>query len=167
MHHRIDDRVHFPLRQVLMIATLIIIAFATWYVLDETLRSSGKDIAWYPAKTSCDLHRSGCDVQLGEHGKLRLALERNKIVPLEPLAIDVRLQDIEAERVLVEFEGRGMDMGLNRFVLEAIGDGHFRGLGQFGVCTREVMPWRIRVLIEGAKGRRLGSWFDIEIQRRS
>lgn len=98
MHHRIDDRAYFPLRQVLMTVTLIIIAFAAWYVLNETLRSGGKDIAWYPAETSCDLHQDACHVQLGEHGDLRLALER-KIAPLEPLIIDVQLQGI---KVLVE-----------------------------------------------------------------
>ncbi len=148
-----------------MAITLIIIAAALWYALNETLGDGGKDIAWYPGETSCDLHRDACHAQLGEHGDLRLALERD-IAPLEPVIIDVRLQNIDAEGVLVAFEGRDMDMGLNRFVLEAVGDGHFRGLGQFGACSLEVMPWRIKVLVESGQGR-MGSWFDIDISRRS
>ncbi|MGC3873892.1 hypothetical protein ACPF7Z_11550 [Halomonas sp. GXIMD04776] len=165
MQQRVDDRARFPLLQVLMTATLIILVIAVWYALNETLRGGGKDIAWYPSETSCDLHRDACHAQLGEHGDLRLALER-EIAPLEPVIIDVWLQNIEAERVVVMFDGRDMDMGINRFVLDDVGDGHFRGLGQFGVCSLEVMPWRIKVLVESAQGR-LGSWFDIDVQRRS
>ena len=57
-----------------------------------------------------------------------------------------------------------MNMGLNRFVLDDLGGGHFHGLGRLGICSESAMPWRAQVLVETAHGRK-GSWFDFEVQR--
>ncbi|SHF28919.1 hypothetical protein SAMN02745148_02240 [Modicisalibacter ilicicola DSM 19980] len=165
MQPRIGDSGTFPLRNLLTVITLAILLMAVWYLFAHYLRSGGKDIAWYPPETPCNLHRGACHAPLGEQARLHLALG-SEIAPLEPLPIEVRLEGAEAERVVVLFEGRGMDMGLHRFVLDAVSADRFRGLGQFGVCSLKVMPWRIKVLVDTADGRK-GSWFDIEVRRRS
>lgn len=165
MQRQDDDSARSPLLNLLIIVTLVTIVVALWYLLDYYLRGSTQDTTWYPPRAPCDLHRGPCRADLGMHAELQLSLG-DELRPLAPLDIDVRLAGVEAERVVVEFVGRDMHMGLNRFVLNDMGDGHFHGRGQLGACGEEVMAWRAQVLIETAEGRK-GSWFDVEVQRRS
>ena len=160
-----DDSARSPLLKLLIIVTLATIVVALWYLVDYYLRSNTEDITWYPPQVPCDLHRSACQADLGLHADLRLSLGK-ELQPLQPLEIDVHLHGIEAEQVVVEFVGRNMDMGLNRYVLDDLGNGHFRGRGQFGNCNEDIIPWRAQVMIETANGRK-GSWFDVDIRRRA
>lgn len=160
-----DDNARSPLFKLLIIVTLLTVVVALWYLLDYYLRGSSQDTTWYPPSTPCDLTQSACHADLGMRAELWLTLGEEP-VPLDPLDIDVRVQGIEAERVVVDFIGRNMNMGINRFVLSDQGNGHFKGQGQLGVCSVDEMPWRAQVLIETADGRR-GSWFDFEVKRRS
>lgn len=160
-----DDNARSPLFKLLIIVTLLTVVVALWYLLDYYLRGSSQDTTWYPPSAPCDLATTTCHADLGIGAQLWLTLGEEP-VPLEPLDIAVRLQGIEAERVIVEFIGRNMNMGINRFVLSDHGNGHFKGRGQLGICSEDVMPWRAQVLVETENARR-GSWFDFEVQRRS
>lgn len=165
MQRQDDDNARSPLLNLLIIVTLVTVVVALGYLLDYYLRGSREDTTWYPPSMPCDLQRGTCHADLGLHASMRLALG-NELVPLAPIDIDVHLEGIDAERVVVEFVGRNMNMGLNRFVLSEQGDGHFRGQGQLGVCAEDVMPWRAQILVETASGRK-GSWFDFDMPRRS
>ncbi|TDX28672.1 hypothetical protein DFO67_10951 [Modicisalibacter xianhensis] len=165
MSRQDDDNARSPLLNLLIIVTLATIVVALWYLVDYYVRGSTEDIIWYPPQVPCDLHRDACQADLGVHADMRLSLGSD-LEPLEPLEIDVHLQGIEAKQVVVEFVGRNMNMGLNRYILDDMGNGHFRGLGQFGVCREDIMPWRAQVTIETADGRK-GSWFDVDIRRRA
>ncbi|MEC9484091.1 MAG: hypothetical protein UMU75_12360 [Halomonas sp.] len=165
MHRQDDDNARSPLLKLLIIVTLATMVVALGYLLDYYLRGSREDITWYPPRMPCDLHLDACRADLGLHAALSLALEA-PLQPRQPVDIDVRLEGIDAERVVVEFVGRNMNMGFNRFELQPMGNGHFHGQGRFAACREEIMPWRAQVLIETAQGRK-GSWFDVDIRRRS
>lgn len=164
MHRQDDESAHSPLLNLLIIVTLVTIVVALGYLLDYYFRGSTEDITWYPPRGPCDLHRGACYADLGVHADIRLSLGE-ELRPLQPLDIDVHLEGVDAERVVIEFIGRNMNMGFNRYVLDNQGDGHFRGQGQLGICSEEVMPWRAQVLVETAEGRK-GSWFDVDVKRR-
>ncbi len=74
------------------------------------------------------------------------------------------MDGIQATQVDVDFIGRDMDMGINRFGLTPGSPGHFQGQGQVGICTQSVMPWRARVILDTAEGK-VGSWFDFDVIR--
>lgn len=152
-----------PLLNLLILVTLATVVVALWYLADYYLRGSSDDVTWYPPTMPCDLHQGACAASLGMRSRLSLAFD-GELRALETLPIEVRLEGVEAETVIVELVGRNMHMGISRFILEAQGDGVFRGDGQIGICTEAVMPWRAQVVVETPEGRK-GSWFDFDIKR--
>lgn len=155
-----------PLLRLLIILTLLTLAVALWYLTRYGLRDEA-EVQWHPpVEAPCDLQAAPCSARLGQGIALRLAVESDgPIRALERLPLEVRLTGIPAESARVDFVGRAMDMGLHRFPLEAVGGGVFRGEGQITICTRAVMPWRAKVVVDTPQGR-LGSWFDFEVARR-
>lgn len=152
-----------PLLNLLIMVTLATVVVAMWYLGNYYLRGSSDDVTWYPPSSPCDLHQGACVASLGMASRLSLNFD-GELRELEILPIEVRLEGVEAEAVTVELVGRNMHMGVNRFILEAQGNGVFRGDGQIGICTEAVMPWRAQVVVETPDGRK-GSWFDFDIKR--
>lgn len=154
----------FPVLTTLILVTGIALVAFGWYALSHWIRG-GDDVTWYPPEQECNLHQEGCTATLGDRGKVALKVATDgRIEALDPLPLEVAVQGINARSATVDFIGRGMDMGLNRFPLEADGPNRFSGLGQLGACTREVMPWRARIILETPSGR-IGSWFDFDVAR--
>jgi len=154
----------FPALKVLILVTGLALAACTWYVFANWLRDDS-DIGWFSPSGECNLHQTPCSVTLGDKGHLTLAIDTDgRIEALEVLPLDVEVEGVAPSQVTVDFVGRGMDMGLNRFALTATAPGHFHGQGQVGVCTQAVMPWRARVILETPDGK-LGSWFDFDVTR--
>jgi len=154
----------FPVLKVLILVTGIALAALSWYAFSHWLRSDG-DITWYPPSAECDLHTEPCSVTLADKGSLTFSVNVDgRIESLEILPLNVSTQGMEVSAVDVDFVGRTMDMGINRFSLAETQDGQFHGQGQLGVCTLSVMPWRARVILETPDGR-MGSWFDFDVIR--
>ncbi|KAE8437857.1 hypothetical protein [Vreelandella piezotolerans] len=154
----------FPALKVLILVTGLALAACTWYVFANWLRDD-RDIVWFIPNGECNLHRAPCSATLGDKGELTLTIDTDgRIEALEVLPLDVEVEGVNPRHVTVDFVGRDMDMGLNRFALTATAPGHFHGQGQVGVCTQAVMPWRARVILETPDGK-LGSWFDFDVTR--
>lgn len=154
-----------PLLRLLIIATLLTLAVALWYLFRYSLQDE-EEVRWTPPSRACDLQAGPCTTTLAEGVSLTLDVAGDAPVrALEVLPLRVRLDGLTADAVVVTFEGRDMDMGLHRFPLQAAGDGLFRGEGQVAICTEAVMPWRAKVVVDTPRGR-LGSWFDFTVVRR-
>jgi len=154
----------FPVLQVLILVTGIALAALSWYGFSHWLRSDG-DVTWYPPSDTCDLHTETCSTKLGDKGSLTLAVDADgRIESLEILPLTVTTQGMDVSAAEVDFIGRNMDMGINRFPLSATQNGDFHGQGQLSVCTLSVMPWRARVIVDTPDGR-LGTWFDFDVIR--
>ncbi|GGX84775.1 hypothetical protein GCM10007160_10080 [Litchfieldella qijiaojingensis] len=162
--HSDDDTHRSPLLKLLIVVTLITMVVALWYLVDYYLRGSSEDVTWYPPTKPCDLQQGPCEASLGLDARLVLDIE-GELQALETLPVEVQVEGIEATAVMVEFVGRNMNMGFNRFPLTLQEEGRFRGDAQIGVCTEAVMPWRAQVIIETSDGRK-GSWFDFNVRRR-
>lgn len=158
------DGARFPVLRVLILVTGIALAAFSWYALSNWLRSDD-DVTWYPPTQECNLHQGACSTALGDKGRLVLQVPvSGRIQALEPLPLTVAVEGVNAQTATVDFIGRGMDMGLNHFPLQAAGQGQFSGQGQVGVCTQDIMPWRARVILDTPDGR-IGSWFDFDVAR--
>lgn len=163
--HSDDEAPRSPLLNLLIVVTLVTVVVALWYLADYYLRGSTEDVTWYPPSTPCDLQQGPCEANLGLSARLELEVGGD-LQPLEPFPIEVRVDGVEVESVRVEFVGRNMNMGINRFSLAPAERGHFIGNGQIGVCSESLMPWRAQVIITTPDGRK-GSWFDFDVRRRS
>lgn len=156
----------FPGLRLMMLATLLTLSVALWYLLSHLVRGDS-DVDWYLAALPCDLHQAGCSASLGEGRALTLSVAASDgIHALELLPLTVRVEGVEARAVSVDFVGRDMDMGLHRFPLSKQDNGRFEGIGQVPICTESVMPWQAQVVVETAEGR-LGSRFDFTVERSS
>lgn len=100
----------------------------------------------------CDLRACPCQSQLPGGGSVSFAIKTPGIPLVKPLDLEVRLTDVEASKVEVDFVGIDMNMGFNRPKLSAVGDGVFSGTGMLPVCVRVAMEWEARVLITTPRG---------------
>ena len=111
------------------------------------------------APAACDLNANRCAVDLPEGGRIELAIAPRPIPVVKPLQIDVRVTGAVVRRVELDFTGRSMDMGPNRTVLAAAGEGVFRGSAMLPVCVTGRMDWRATLFVDTQRGR-LAARFD-------
>lgn len=150
-----------PQLRLLVIATLITLGLALWYLLRYALQPDS-DVRWVPPAEACDISQGACNAVLGDGRQLIFSMQTDGPVhALELLPLSVELEGGEVTAAVVRFEGLDMDMGLHRFVLTASEQG-FQGEGQVALCTDDVMDWRARVVVDTPEGR-IGSWFDFQV----
>lgn len=97
----------------------------------------------------CDSAQSACGAR-GENLSIELRLGPS-LRPLESFAVELRVLQgvLDAQaRIEVQFQMRGMDMGLNRYRLEQSADGLWRGRAVLPVCTTGRSDWYAVVGIE-------------------
>lgn len=94
----------------------------------------------------CDSAQRACAARGGD-----LEFELRLGPPVRPMeAFEIRLHVLRDTlaadaQITVEFQMRGMDMGLNRYRLERAADGVWRGRAILPVCTTGRSDWLARV----------------------
>lgn len=104
--------------------------------------------------SDCDVSRTRCRAQ-GESLELSLKLGP-PVHSLKPFDIEVAIasgEDSAPESVEIEFLMSGMEMGINRYRLEASESGVWRGRAVLPVCVTGRRDWRaiVRVISGGSK----------------
>ncbi|MBD3670520.1 MAG: hypothetical protein HUJ29_07070 [Gammaproteobacteria bacterium] len=87
---------------------------------------------------NCDAAQSPCRIDT-QQGALTLFLEP-PVTALQPFMIRLHGERFEASQLFVTFTMVGMDMGLNRFVLEREA-GEWRGKGILPICSESRHDW--------------------------
>ncbi len=105
-----------------------------------------------PFNPNCDLQSGPCVTEMPGGQRVTLSIEPRPIPLVEPLQIQVKLDGVEAEKVFVDIQGLGMNMGINRPQLELQEAGRFSGEGMLPVCIRNSMEWEVSVLLETDEG---------------
>ncbi len=125
---------------VLLAGNAAIAIYKAWPILfPEVAQAAALD-------PDCDLRSGPCVSEMSDGRGLEFAITPRSIPLLQPLALRVTLQGIEAQKVEVDFAGVSMNMGYNRVRLTALGDGVFAGEARLPVCVRGRMAWEARVL---------------------
>ncbi len=98
----------------------------------------------------------GCSLSVRE-GRIELGIKPASLPALETLALDVRLEGLQAEWVSVEFVGRDMAMEGVPIMLQkqdySGSVGHYKGTGSIAFCTVDKhMVWLARVKVKMAEG---------------
>lgn len=132
---------------LLLIALVVVVGYKLSPLLlpkaDKTLQP----------ESGCDLQRQACAAPLPDGGRVVLSITPRPIPMIRPLQIEVRLEKLAASRVEVDFAGVEMNMGLNRPLLQAVGDGRYQGEATLPVCVTGAMDWQATVLVEGERER--------------
>lgn len=116
--------------------------------------------------TGCDLQTSPCTATAEGGRSIRFAIAPEGIPLLEPLAVSVALQGIEASSVEVVFRGVDVDMGRLLYPLHSQGKHYFTGGASLSVCTQRRMTWEALVVVTG-QGRRYAVPFLFDTEYRS
>ena len=101
---------------------------------------------------ACDLHAGSCTTRLTSGGSVTFSIKPREIPVVTPLRLSVRLDEIQANKVVVDFSGVEMNMGFNRVKLNNDTDGQFSGDAMLPVCVWDAMEWEAQVLIDSRDG---------------
>lgn len=106
-------------------------------------------------ETDCDARTSACRARVGEV-RLQLQLEPT-LRPLQAFGIELKAEGWQPQQVAIYFSMQGMEMGLNRFLLQPQ-DGLWRGSAMLPVCTDRRNDWLATVFVTH-QGRRYRAEF--------
>jgi hypothetical protein len=127
------------------------IAFAIVLIAGSSWWFAPRATIELPHVGNCDLNRGPCTSALPSGGSIELAIEPRPVPVLEPLALRVRMDGIQADAVEVDFAGVGMNMGYNRPRLARAGPDEFTGSATLPVCITGAMAWDATVLVQAGR----------------
>ncbi len=104
------------------------------------------------ALSDCDLRVSACSASLPGGGEAWFEILPHPIPLTKPLQLQVQVKGKEISKVEVDFSGVSMNMGYNRPMLKAMGEGRFEGEGLLPVCIRQRMDWEAKLILDTAEG---------------
>lgn len=151
------------LTTVLSAALAIAILGGVWFLRPEMDATPGGALPLRVA-AGCDSARHAC-VASGKDLEFEVRLGP-PVRPMEPFEIRLRgLRDTLAAdaQVSMEFQMRGMDMGLNRYRLERAADGAWQGRAILPVCTTGRSDWLARVEVV-QRGQRWSAELPFEVK---
>ena len=123
-----------------------VIAAAAYKVYRQSAPPPGEQrVALDP---TCDLHSGPCTLSGPDGVAVTLDVSPRPIPLIQTLTLSVQVEGTPVSVVSVDFAGVDMDMGFNRFLLQARGAGQFNGTGMLPICTRSRMTWEARVLLQ-------------------
>lgn len=127
---------------ILLIALVVVVG----YKLSPILLPKA-DLTVEP-ELGCDLHRRACKALLPGGGSIELSSSVQPIPMVKPFTVQVVVRGLTPSRVMVDFAGIDMNMGLNRPELLDQGDGRFVAEATLPVCITGWMDWQATVLVE-------------------
>lgn len=98
-----------------------------------------------PRIENCRLEQAACGADLGAGSRIAANLGPRPISPAAPLAIEIRLEGLQAKSVQAVFRGASMNMGAHEISLAAQGDGSFLGQAVLPVCVSGRMVWEVTI----------------------
>ena len=130
----------------LLLILLSAVGYKLWPMINPQV------VTTLPFDASCDLQNGPCVTEMPDGQRVTLSIEPRPIPLVAPLQFKVKLEGVEADKVFVDIQGLGMNMGINRPQLEAEATGGFSGEGMLPVCIRSSMEWEVSVLLETGGG---------------
>jgi hypothetical protein len=130
-----------PLLSLLGLSAAFAALIGLW-TLQPGMDASPEDAVALLVDVDCDSARQTCRARGGDlEIELRLG---PPVLPME--AFDIQLQSMRGDlgtqaRIDVQFQMRGMDMGLNRYRLDRDADGVWRGRALLPVCASGRSDW--------------------------
>jgi len=149
MNEPTQGRNTLPL-QVLIIL-VIIIGLGSVIYLPQLLQETPPHTRQLLTAPECDLHQGKCSAATANKGKqVELSIIAEEISSSKPLLFDVTLDNITADQVMVDLQGKTMYMGINQTLLSKIPgtENRWQGSITLPLCTTGKMTWISSIKIE-------------------
>ena len=129
---------------VLSLLVIVLILFIiTFYPISDKTVSYRLEI-----DSKCDLAKQSCRLSLPNNGFITLDLGQKAIPLMAQFPLEVTLDNLNAQRVSVDFKGISMDMGPNSIRLDAQNTQHYTGVAILPVCAQNTMQWQVDVYVQ-------------------
>ncbi|MBF0218043.1 MAG: hypothetical protein HQL49_00735 [Gammaproteobacteria bacterium] len=99
------------------------------------------------AEAVCDLQQQACSARFSDGREVVLAITPRPVVVLQPLTVKATLVGRPADEAVIDFKGLEMNMGENRFALQAGEGSTYQGEAQLPICVRNRMAWQAELLL--------------------
>lgn len=99
------------------------------------------------ALPSCDVQQGACTAVIDNVGTITLLIAPRPIPLVEPLNFQVTADIPGVRQAEIDFSGVDMNMGYNRYRLNAVGQGRYEGEGMLPVCVRNRMTWEAKIML--------------------
>ncbi len=142
---------NFPNKTLFAVIPVLLLAIITAVSVRLWLVSEPLATVIAPLDAACDLQAGPCSSAIPGGGRVQLSITPHPVPLLRPLQISVAVEGLDARMVEVDFSGVEMNMGYNRHVLSAQGDGTFSGESTLAACISGRMAWQASVMIATGK----------------
>jgi len=130
----------------LLLALLAVAGFKLWPMINPQV------VTTLPFDPNCDLQSGPCVTEMPGGQRVTLSIEPRPIPLVKPLQFKVKVDGVEVNKVFVDIQGLGMNMGINRPQLKPQSAGSYSGEGMLPVCIRNSMEWEVSVLLDTDEG---------------
>ncbi|WP_415881624.1 hypothetical protein [Neptuniibacter sp. QD34_54] len=147
MNEPTQGRNTLPLQ--ILIIFVIIIGLGSVIYLPQLLQETPPHTRQLLTAPECDLHQGKC-LAADDNQQVELSIVAEEISSSKPLLFDVTIENIAAEQVLVDLQGKSMYMGINQTLLTKIPgtDNRWQGSITLPICTTGKMTWVSSIKIE-------------------
>ncbi|WP_415903938.1 hypothetical protein ACMXYW_10030 [Neptuniibacter sp. QD48_55] len=147
MNEPTQGRNTLPLQ--ILIIFVIIIGLGSVIYLPQLLQETPPHTRQLLTAPECDLHQGKC-IAADDNQQVELSIVAEEISSSKPLLFDVTIENIAAEQVLVDLQGKSMYMGVNQTLLTKIPgtDNRWQGSITLPICTTGKMTWVSSIKIE-------------------
>lgn len=147
MNEPTQGRNTLPLQ--ILIIFVIIIGLGSVIYLPQLLQETPPHTRQLLTAPECDLHQGKC-IAADDNQQVELSIAAEEISSSKPLLFDVTIENIAAEQVLVDLQGKSMYMGVNQTLLTKIPgtDNRWQGSITLPICTTGKMTWVSSIKIE-------------------
>ncbi|WP_415891848.1 hypothetical protein ACMXYN_10920 [Neptuniibacter sp. PT8_73] len=147
MNEPTQGRNTLPLQ--ILIIFVIIIGLGSVIYVPQLLQETPPHTRQLLTAPECDLHQSKCTAAI-EDQQVELSIIAEEISSSKPLLFDVTIENIAAEQVLIDLQGKSMYMGVNQTLLTKIPGTTNRWQGNITlpICTTGKMTWISSIKIE-------------------
>ncbi|MCW8888898.1 MAG: hypothetical protein OQK25_07540 [Gammaproteobacteria bacterium] len=141
-----QDRILWIVVAILLIAVVVLLSYIQFFQQKQVVIESAK------FNPECQLTAFPCRVQLNSGAIVQLTISPQPVEVMKPLDVRVDLEQIEANRVVAQFNGVGMNMGINRYIFSRHQDGSYRATVTLPICVRNRMDWEAEIQLETDQG---------------
>ncbi len=149
---------------LMLVASLLVVLFVLLGWLGRSLLlGDSSDALQLVSVQPCNLHQGPCTAKYGEQ-TLRFHIDGPALNSEHRLRFSAQLDNIEAEQINLQLQGKNMYMGENHYVLQpdpAAADNSYQAEGQLPACTTGTMVW-VALLNIPAENGMLQARFEFE-----
>ena len=144
-------------RALVWLVVVVTAAFLIGLLYRDEMQPPGRtESETLPVASDCDPQRKPCLAGGASQG-LTLSFPESARL-MQPFPIEVQFHGMTGSSVTVDFQMRGMDMGVNRLRLEPAGAGLWRGTVVLPICSTGRADWLALVEAETEAGPKQGTF---------